>query len=281
MLNDAIREIETNGYSTLAQLYSTDQVDKALRLANEWYEKTNDQLDVPKPYLVGDDPYVWNPQNKDFSFLEMILGPTEIQKLLMHFLNDRWFKQIPASEPNYILRSLLLRSSKKPLPMHIDSFVPYAGSHVISMQVAVSLEDQNQENGCTLVVPGSHQAGTYVEQRELDHAVPIESTAGDVVVWDSRLWHAAGENRSGRTRVGSDRNVRAVVGQTDVQHYCDAASGILRAVDRQPRKQCSGFGSIPYDTELDGVDMKRGYDSLRQAVSGLPIVAARPEPSCP
>ena len=266
MLNDAIREIETNGYSTLAQIYSTDQVDKALRLANEWYEKTNNQLDVPKPYLVGDDPYVWNPQNKDFSFLEMILGPTEIQKVLMHFLNDRWFKQIPASEPNYILRSLLLRSSKKPLPMHIDSFVPYAGSHVISMQVAVSLEDQNQENGCTLVVPGSHQAGTYVEQRELDHAVPIESTAGDVVVWDSRIWHAALENRSGRTRwaligtfarwwVKQMFNITATLPQEFYERLTDSQKAVL------------GFCSIPYDTELDGVDMKRGYDSLRQAVS--------------
>ena len=84
--------------------------------------------------------------------------------------------------------------------MHIDSLVPYGGEHVFVMQTSVILEDQTAENGCTVVVPGSHKFGKYVDQSAFNEAVPLESKAGDVVIWDSRIWHGTPRKPNRRHR---------------------------------------------------------------------------------
>jgi len=265
-LKDCIEKIKTDGYCKIPNLYPREKADQALELAKHWYERTREDLTKDLPALAKNDPFVWNPQNKDHFFLEMLFGRPIIQQILMHFLNDQWFKQIPQTEPNYILRSFLIRSSNQRLPMHIDSFIPYDGSHVFVMQVIFVLEDHNEENGCTVVVPGSHKYGRYVEQSAFDNAVPIESKAGDVIIWDSRLWHGAGENKSGGTRwamigtfsrwwVKQMFNMTKSLPQEIYQKLTDSQKAIL------------GYCSIPYDNEFVGVDMKKGYDSLPKDVS--------------
>ncbi|MFW6027497.1 MAG: phytanoyl-CoA dioxygenase family protein, partial [bacterium] len=174
--------------------------------------------------------------------------------------------QIPRNEPNYLLRSFIARSSNKKLPMHLDSFVPYLGNHVIIMQASIVLEDQSAANGCTVVVPGSHLYGRYTTQDAFREAVPVESKAGDIVIWDSRLWHGTTENRSGKTRwamVGTfcrwwmkqHWNITQNLPQEIYEQLTDSQRAIL------------GFCSIPARDETTGIDLKRGYDDLLPEVS--------------
>jgi ectoine hydroxylase-related dioxygenase (phytanoyl-CoA dioxygenase family) len=266
-MNDYIQQIEKNGYCLIPQVFEADRVRKALRLSQEWYERTKDTLAENLPALAKNDPFVWNLQNKDHFFLELLFSAEEPLRILKHFLNDRWFKQIPESEPNYILRSFMARSSSKVLPMHIDSLVPYRGTEVFVMQMSIILEDQTVRNGCTFVVPGSHASGEYADQKAFEIAVPVESKAGDVVMWDSRIWHGTRENHSTGTRwaiigtfvrwwIKQMFNIPANVPQEIYEKLTDSQKALL------------GYCSIPYNDETEGVDMKRGYDTL------LPDVAA-------
>ena len=50
---------------------------------------------------------MWNPQNKDPWFLEVMFADPTVEALLVRFLNDPWYRQIPQDAPNYILRNLL------------------------------------------------------------------------------------------------------------------------------------------------------------------------------
>lgn len=261
-----IQQIEKDGYCKIPQVYRPEQAQKTLFLAKEWYERTKDSLADSLPALAKNDHFVWNAQNKDYYFLKMLFGPEVIQKILMHFLNDKWYKQIPPAEPNYILRSLMIRSSNQRLPMHIDSLVPYGGSHVFVMQVSIILEDQTEENGCTVVVPGSHKSNGYVDQNAFEIATPIESRAGDVLVWDSRIWHGAKENKSTGTRW-------AMIG-TFTRWWIKQMFNITQTLPQEiyekltdNQKAILGFCSIPYNSESDGVDMKKGYESLSEDVS--------------
>src|SRR5262249_5685055 len=152
----------------------------------EWEKCSQDQSiqrNVPK--LNQGHKIIYNLQNKDIHFLKIFIQQPLLLSLFIHCLNDEWYKQIPKDSPNFILRSLLARSSgDSAMPLHIDSFIPNAGSHISIMQVAIILEDQNITNGCTLVVPGSHHFDRYATQDWLKYSVPIESKAGDVVMWD-------------------------------------------------------------------------------------------------
>src|SRR5882762_5382734 len=135
-IQEVIRNIDTRGYCLLPGIYSAEDVQKARELLNIWREKTADRL-AARPYLDSGQTLVYNLQNKDIFFLKMVFASEEIEKILIHYLNDVWYKQIPAGQPNYILRACLGRTSNHALPLHIDSYVPYLGSHIYSVQYSI------------------------------------------------------------------------------------------------------------------------------------------------
>ncbi len=74
--------------------------------------------------------------------------------------------------------------------------------YMVSVNAMITLDAFTEQNGGTLVVPGTHQkidppTDSYLEAA----AVPIECPAGAMIVFDSTLWHAAGQNRSDHDRL--------------------------------------------------------------------------------
>jgi ectoine hydroxylase-related dioxygenase (phytanoyl-CoA dioxygenase family) len=74
--------------------------------------------------------------------------------------------------------------------------------HLMSVNTFFAIDEFTPHNGATFLVPGSHQK----EGRPPDgylalEAVSAECPAGSMIVFDSTLWHAAGDNRSGRDRL--------------------------------------------------------------------------------
>jgi len=265
-MEELIKQIETQGYCQIPQVYSQEQVEKALALAKGWHRKTADSLTDNIPFLNQNHPMVYNLENKDHYFLDLLFAPAVVHKILIHFLNDRWYRPIPDTEPNYILRSYLARSSNDALPLHIDSFMPYVGSESFIMQVAIILEDQNEDNGCTVVMPGSHQSGQYADRNRFDETIPITSKAGDVVIWDSRLWHGTLANKSDGTRWA----MIATFSRWWIKQAFNMVENIPQEIYTKltdSQKAILGFCSIPYHDETQGIDMKQGYNVLRPDVS--------------
>ena len=74
--------------------------------------------------------------------------------------------------------------------------------YMVSVNAMFAIDDFSQENGATLVVPGTHQKWPPPDSDYLKaNAVPVVCLAGSMVVFDSTLWHAAGINTSGRDRL--------------------------------------------------------------------------------
>ena len=258
---ECIAAIERDGYCYVSQAFTPDQVSRALELVRHWFDKTVAAQSSRMPFLNRDQPMVYNLQSKDLFFLRMVLDCPLMESILMHFLNDRWFSAIPPDAPNYILRSFLARSSNQQMPLHIDSFVPYIGSHVFIMQCSIVLEDQTEQNGCTVLVPGSHLSGEYCRQEAFQAARPIQARAGDLVFWDSRIWHGARANESGGTRWA----MIATFCRWWIKQAFDIPGNLPQEMydaltDRE--KSVLGFCSVPYDNEFNGIDMKRGYGLL-------------------
>lgn len=265
-VGECIAAIERNGYCYVSQMFSPEQVSTALERIRGWFDKTLSSQSERMPVLNKNQPMVYNLQSKDLFLLRMVLGCELIEKVLMHFLNDKWFTSIPADAPNYILRSFLARSSNHQMPLHIDSFVPYEGPHVFIMQCSIVLEDQTEDNGCTVLIPGSHLSGKYCAQEAFPTAVPMKARAGDLVFWDSRIWHGARQNTSGGTRwamiatfcrwwIKQAFNIPGNLTQELYDQLSDREKGVL------------GYCSVPYDNEFHGIDMKRNYALLPQRVN--------------
>lgn len=261
MLNKYINELKWNGYTVIPQALAIRDVKYLLDDVKFIYERDKDKILKDVPYLNSTSPNIYNLQNKNISFIGTLFKLPYIEEILIHFLNDKWYKAIPQNQPNYILRHFGARSSNDALPLHIDSFIPYIGDEVIAMQVAIILEDSTILNGCTTVLPGTHESGRYADNNYSDKVIPLECKAGDVLIWDSRLWHATTKNNTSGTRWA----MIATFTRWFIKQMFDIPAALPEHIKKEltnKEKSILGFGSIPYKTEYEGIEIKKGYDEL-------------------
>lgn len=87
--------------------------------------------------------------------------------------------------------------------------VPEPANRPINPAVVASvmfmLTDFTAENGATRVVAGSHLSGCQPDPAVpwKINPIPITGSAGSALVFDGRLWHAAGNNQSKQARMGA------------------------------------------------------------------------------
>ncbi|MCW2993276.1 MAG: hypothetical protein JWQ18_771 [Conexibacter sp.] len=85
---------------------------------------------------------------------------------------------------------------------HMD-FPRYMNGYLASLNVMLAIDGYTALNGGTLVAAGTHQRPERPSDAYLEIAqTPVECGPGAMVVFDSTLWHAAGQNRSGNDRLG-------------------------------------------------------------------------------
>jgi ectoine hydroxylase-related dioxygenase (phytanoyl-CoA dioxygenase family) len=74
--------------------------------------------------------------------------------------------------------------------------------YLMSINTFFAIDEFTSTNGATFLVPGTHQREGRPDDWYLErHAVSAECPAGSMLVFDSTIWHAAGDNTSGRDRL--------------------------------------------------------------------------------
>lgn len=113
------------------------------------------------------------------------------------------------------------------------------------------LDDFREDNGATLVVPGSHLFGRQPDP-ELDEEanwISVEAPAGFALFFEGRLWHSTGVNRSDHPRIGLTTNFCApqfrqqenfLLG-TSPEVLAEATEELLALIGFKP---FNGYGSI-------------------------------------
>lgn len=265
---EGLASLERDGYARIPSVFRVDRLATALDLVRHWAERT---VAKPRhnPPSMGGGAVVWNLQNKDSLFLDLLFEEPLIERILMRLLNDPWYRAIPDDAPNYIMRAYIARAGMDGLPLHIDSFVPYAGPFAISVQCVIPLEPMRPGSGATRIVPGSHQAAAWADRNAGARAVSVEAAPGDLLLWDSRLWHGAESNSTGISRW-------ALIA-TFTRWWIKQAFRIPDALPHATRARLSprhlavlGFCSQPFLDEEEGIRTQQGYE----AIADLPITTA-------
>jgi ectoine hydroxylase-related dioxygenase (phytanoyl-CoA dioxygenase family) len=256
-----LKELKVYGYCIVPQYIKPESVINIRERLLEFWEE--DKTYEGRPERDANDLRVYNLHYKDKMFIDLI-SFEDLHGIFMEKLNDPYYRFLPADVPNYYLHSFNARSSGKKLDLHIDSNIPFPGERTMMMQMAFVLEDQNEDNGCTLVVPGSHLSGEFTD-REMKNIKPIIAQAGDLVIWDSRLWHGTLENKSGESRW----SLIALWAMWWIKPFFDTLSlpeEIYSLLDDR-QKQLLGFCCIPPVNEDERINTKCGYETLRSSVS--------------
>lgn len=106
----------------------------------------------------------------------------------------------------------------------------------MSFNTFFALHDFNEETGGTLFLPGTQQRdGRPSDEYVLSEAVTAECSPGAMVVFDSSIWHAAGDNRSGSDRMAINHQFTRSYVKQQIDYV--RALGDEAIQDQAPRTQ--------------------------------------------
>jgi hypothetical protein len=264
---DCLADLDVKGYATIPDAVDPKHCHRLLA-GMRTLAGSRPALDQSTaPFLNRGHDMLYNLQREDILFARAFTGDARVMAVLTALLNDVWYKQIERDRPNFIMRSLIGRSSgDATLPLHLDSFIPSSGKLCHAAQIAIVLEDQSPERGCTIVVPGSHRSDSYADQAAMRDAVPIISKAGDIVIWDSRLWHGALPNKTGQSRW----SLIATFTRWWIKQNFDVTGTLpqhIYDVLTDDERTIFGYCSLPPRDEYQRTDIKAGHAELKPNVS--------------
>ena len=157
-------------------------------------------------YLVQSQQHVWSLVNKGADFVKCLehdpqgvqAGPI-IECLLDETLGSGW--------NHFSFLSNISYPNCHPQAMHQDQtfIAPYNPREApVLVNTMYVLEDVNEINGGTLLIPGSHKpngsGGPYALYGAMPRPINLEAKAGTILMFDGRVLHGGAVNHSDRFR---------------------------------------------------------------------------------
>jgi len=215
MLNhEQIHRFHRDGYLVVDRVLGGQELAEARQVVEEFREQSR--------RLTKDDAaFVLEPTHtRDSPQLARINNPVKVHPLFERIMRSAAVLDIVAAligpDVRYHHSKLNMKSAGvgSAVEWHQDFvFFPHTNDDVLA--VGIALDDCTQENGCLLVIPGSHrgpildhhQGDVFVgavpsDRRELagEKQVPVIVPAGGMSIHHSRTLHASAPNRSSNSR---------------------------------------------------------------------------------
>jgi ectoine hydroxylase-related dioxygenase (phytanoyl-CoA dioxygenase family) len=170
----------------------------------------------------------YNPHFTRFLELEPVLAvvdATVSETAILHLQNGLI---LPSFDPGETPDVFQLR-------FHRD-FPRILNGYLMSVNTFFAIDEFRPDNGATIVVPATHQREPIPSEDFLErHALPVECPAGSMIVFDSTLLHAAGENVSGRDRLAINQQFTRSYIKQQVDYV--RALGDERILEQKDRTQ--------------------------------------------
>jgi ectoine hydroxylase-related dioxygenase (phytanoyl-CoA dioxygenase family) len=177
--------------------------------------------------------------------------------LIENFLNETLGK-------GWICHSFLANGAEKgkyPQGLHMDQgpLSPWMTEESPALVNTMYIpQDVNEENGGTLVIPGSHKimidAGSNGEIGELPPAINLEAKAGTIMMFDGRLLHGTAVNKTDK--------VRFVATMSNVKPWMRTQENWVLSVDPEVLNRASpkllhriGLQALTYGSTVEGFGM--------------------------
>lgn len=188
----AVNNIKKRGYYVFKSVFTKKYIEKLHNLIKN--QKSYGQSGFFNNSKL-DSKAVLNLQSKHLEFIKLLQNKI-ICTINKKLLNDKYYKSLNSKLPNYTLCQYAARSAgKSKLVLHIDDKVPSNSENINYLQWAIPMIDLTKKNGCTQVLPGSHKYGMLKPALKKKHKLKdLTLKAGDMVVWDGRIWHSARPN---------------------------------------------------------------------------------------
>jgi hypothetical protein len=121
-----------------------------------------------------------------------------------------------------VTQAIQIRPGQGAQPLHRDDTVwlwRHPGyNREARVQIMIAITDFSEENGGTLVIPGSHQ---WDDERmpKQEEAIPTTMNAGDALIFIGSTYHGGGQNRSNAPRTGLTMSYDLAILRQEENHY--------------------------------------------------------------
>ena len=210
--------------------------------------------------LTPSGQYVHTLINKGKVFrqcIEQDIEAVQTGTLIENFLNETLGK-------GWICHSFLANGAEEgyyPQVLHIDQspLSPWITEEAPALVNTLYIpQDVNEENGGTLIIPGSHKniikAGSNGNVGKLNPAINLEASAGTIMLFDGRLLHGTGVNRTSK--------IRFVAAMSNVKSWMRSQENWIISVDPEIIKNASpkllhrmGMQAVTYGGTIEGFGM--------------------------
>lgn len=240
LLQHHIENIEIQGYTIVENVLSKSECE----VVSSKLDKINQEQidDYGKENLI--DLKEWGTIRalieKDDFFEDMILHKI-IFPLICRFVGD--------TSILHVHNGIITDSTAKHAPgvsFHRDFEKSFYSDKPLSMNAFWIIDDFTEENGGNWVVPFTHKLKNWPSAEYLNrNAVQNLGKAGSVLVFDSRLIHRGGNNKSGKPR----RAINHQYTRPFIKQQIDFPSIMQNRFDLESKiSQVLGFWSIPPKT---------------------------------
>lgn len=193
-LEEAAEEILVRGYTILTEMFSPEELKDACVRLDTLYRKQAEEFGLERLAAIGDTLTVRAPVLEDPFFLRFATHE-RLLALLEHVLQGPVLL--------YLQNGILNNGPTHPQSRwHRD--LPYQHwlpNRPVAINALYALDDFRADNGATLIVPYSHRMDPLPSWQFMEkNAVAAIVPAGSVLVFDSWLWHRAGDNQAGTPR---------------------------------------------------------------------------------
>ena len=199
----AIKSLKEDGYTMITGVLSKNSCLEYVKVLEKIYaEDSPKYASSNNSASLADKSFekvVFNLHNKSGDWMK-ILDHEIIHEIVGPVLKDGSYKN---SEPFYMYNS----SARNPLKgnpgqqIHVDSNLPGI-NYPLVVNALWYLEDSNEENGATIVIPDTMKTMQFAEDGKIDYPnkVIVEAKAGDVLLFNANIWHGGGANLNGKSR---------------------------------------------------------------------------------
>ncbi len=201
-----------NGYLSLEGVFSKTQIDALSEVTDQFVEKSRLIVKEDEIFGLESDHSAENPR------LTRIKSPHKVHSIYEDVMRDNALLDILQELIGIDIRlqgtklNMKIPGGGRQVEWHTDwGHYPHTNDDLLA--VGVPLDDVTEENGCMLVMPGSHkwpeishhQDGYFIGAVDGDHidmekAVPMIMNAGSISIHHVRTLHASAPNVSDKPR---------------------------------------------------------------------------------
>lgn len=208
---EQVNTYRTQGYLAVRNVFTVDEVNELQRVTDDFVDQSRhvdehtDVFDLEPGHTFAQPRLrrLKAPHRRHPAYDRALRNDTVLTLL----------RQLIGDGVRYQNTKLNLKSPEygSPVEWHQDwAFYPHTNDDVLAVGIAV--DDMMLENGCLMVVPGSHRGPVHDHHQDgyfvgavppgalAETPVPIELGAGDISIHHARLLHGSAPNRSDRPR---------------------------------------------------------------------------------